>query len=186
MMAIVLAAGESSRFGSCKSLFQLNGKTMIDWVIDAIPREMKKIIITGKYHRELTDHLSDESLTIIYNERFQYGIGSSIKKAMKFTIPLNQPTLLTLSDLPYVTVDEYRNLLNDYRGKTLFSTSKGIISPPCLLSPRDQVKLLCLKDNQGAKSLIKDFDTIQIENALKDIDTLEEVCPINIANTTNL
>ena len=47
---IVLAGGRSSRMGSDKSLMVLNGKTLVEYAIDALKPLCNKVVKIGRAH----------------------------------------------------------------------------------------------------------------------------------------
>ena len=57
---IILAAGLSSRMGSCKPFMDINGKKMIDWTVDSMIDGGVKdlIIVTGYRSLDIQKHLS--------------------------------------------------------------------------------------------------------------------------------
>jgi molybdopterin-guanine dinucleotide biosynthesis protein A len=53
VLGAVLAGGRSSRFGSDKAAVLIEGKPMLDWVIDALAPQVDDILVCG---RESPDH----------------------------------------------------------------------------------------------------------------------------------
>ena len=91
MQAIILAAGESSRFrplseGKHKSLVKIMGKSLIEWTIEAVKRAgVKNIIIIQSPDSNLEKHLGDGSL---FGVKLSYltqeeakGMGNAVMKA---------------------------------------------------------------------------------------------------------
>ena len=172
MIACVLAAGSSQRFGSCKALFNLNGKPMIQHVLDSLPHGLEKYVVTGAFKNDIENYLRSQKIGLIYNPNHNQGMGTSIAKAAEKAIDLNTDLLLTFCDLPYVTSIDYKSLLENFNGKPLFSEFDQIIAPPAIF-PKDQLKPLhSLNSDQGAKKLYNDYQTIPLPNAGRDIDSI--------------
>ena len=117
MQAIILAAGESSRFWPLsekkhKSLIKIMGKSLIEWTIEAIKRAgIKDIIIIQSPNSDLKKHLGDGSL---FGVKLSYvtqeeakGMGNAIMQA-KSLIKENNFFVLN----PYVfKADDFLNLM---------------------------------------------------------------------------
>ena len=82
--AIILAAGESSRFGSPKQLFPVNHKPLILHAIDAFKRVDETIVVLGA-NRELIAPIIPKNIKIAINEQYQAGQTSSIQCGLKKT-----------------------------------------------------------------------------------------------------
>ena len=69
---IILAAGMSSRMNAFKAMLPIGGTSFIKKIIhemhDAGVRDI--IVVTGYKHTELEEHIRDESVTCIYNDRY--------------------------------------------------------------------------------------------------------------------
>ena len=75
---IILAAGLSSRMGSCKPFMDINGKKMIDWTVDSMIDGGVKdlIIVTGYRSLDIQKHLSlsyPGMLKFVKNEDYKNG-----------------------------------------------------------------------------------------------------------------
>ena len=117
MQAIILAAGESSRFWPLssekhKSLIKIMGKSLIEWTIEAIKRAgIKDIIIVQSPDSDLEKHLGDGSL---FGVKLSYvlqkeakGMGNAIMQAESL---IKEDNFFVLN--PYVfKADNFLNLM---------------------------------------------------------------------------
>ena len=101
---VLLAAGESSRFGSPKQLAHYQGQTFIDRSIALLGSfNCELIVITGAHHAVIYEHLSHTSGGdhVIFNRHWKQGMSSSIKMAVTHC-PEHVAGML------FVTVDQVR------------------------------------------------------------------------------
>lgn len=69
------------------------------------------IVITGAYQREVTSALNDLPLQIIYNENWQQGQSTSVKKAVQSIQDETQAVVFLLADQPLVDVSLINELI---------------------------------------------------------------------------
>ena len=78
---IILAAGESSRFGQPKQLLPFHGKTLVRTMIDAA-REAgcsPIVVVIGSNSEKVQQELAHADVVKVQNKNWQRGIGSSIR-----------------------------------------------------------------------------------------------------------
>ena len=103
IVAVVLAAGKSTRMGKNKLLLELGGKRMIDRILDTLEAsEVDEIIVVlGSNFREVADLIKPRQgrITIAVNERYEGGMTSSLQIGLK-QIKNVDAALLVLGDQP--------------------------------------------------------------------------------------
>jgi len=82
---VILAAGNSSRFGSNKLLVDWHGKPLIQYVAEAICkcRLAETFIVLGFQSDSYLSLLSDLPLKILINPKWHKGLSTSIRCAVK-------------------------------------------------------------------------------------------------------
>ena len=77
--AVILGAGESSRFGQPKQLLQFQGKPSIRRVVDAASEANCSlvIVVTGNAHDEVKDAIRECDAIVTENKEWKAGIGIS-------------------------------------------------------------------------------------------------------------
>ncbi|MCK4592652.1 NTP transferase domain-containing protein [Candidatus Parcubacteria bacterium] len=124
MQAILLAAGESSRFWPLsekkhKSLIKIMGKSLIEWTIESVARAgIKDIIIVQSPDSNLEKYLGDGE---IYKVKLSYltqnearGMGNAVMQAKSL---IKEDSFFVLN--PYVfNADKFLRLMNDKQKKT--------------------------------------------------------------------
>jgi molybdenum cofactor cytidylyltransferase len=184
--AVILAAGSSSRLGTSKQLLLLNGTSLIRRTIQTfIDTGIEKIIVVlGADYEKHFSEISDLKITILQNEKWPSGLGSSIRNAIQSLDKTLLPEALILSvcDLPLLNTNHITSILNVH-----YKTNKGIVASgysetkgvPALFSKLYFGDLSSLSDDQGAKHVINkyphDVALISFPEGQFDIDTVDDI-----------
>jgi molybdenum cofactor cytidylyltransferase len=127
--ALILAAGESSRFGRLKQLAQFGGKSLLRRIVD----EAKKancapvLVVAGSEKEKIAAELGSVNARVVENVNWQSGMGSSIRAGM-CALELEQKidaVVLLVCDQPYVDTDVIKALvvLRERSGKEIVASS---------------------------------------------------------------
>jgi len=181
---IILAAGSSSRMGGeSKQLLKFQGKTLLRLVAEtALRTAFSTVVVLGSKHELFRKEIEDMPLKIAFNENWQSGISSSIKKGLSaFSGEDMNAVLIMLCDQPLVTTEVLQKLRDIF-----VKTSKSIaaceyedtIGVPALFAREIFDELNNLQNNEGAKKIIvEDLNRtvlITAPEAAFDVDTLQD------------
>lgn len=182
--AVVVAAGASRRMTAIKQLLPWKSTTLLEHVIDQL-REAgaaRIFVVLGAHQKEILKKIKSTDLSIIHNEDWSNGMGTSIAK----TIPvlkdhqLEYDGLLVAScDQPLISVTHYKRLINScINSDRIISSSYGDgIGIPVVFDKNYFKELSALKMDVGAKSIIKKhlghLITLDAPEGLIDLDTKE-------------
>ncbi|MCD6364053.1 MAG: nucleotidyltransferase family protein [Synergistetes bacterium] len=181
--AVILAAGESKRFGSPKQLLKLGGKSLLEIALDLVGGAdffSKRIVVLGAYLIEILKSVRFPLEVLkVYNPHYKRGIGSSVSLAVRclrgcdavFFLPIDQP-LLTQRTLFLI--------------KEAFESGRwSIVAPqkgglPTLFSMKWRRELIRLGGDEGGRSIIKKYPQevgrVEIPSGeLFDIDRPEDL-----------
>lgn len=184
MAGIILAAGESKRFGTPKQLLDWNGKPFVRHVAEtALHAGMQPVVVvTGADAAAVEAALTGLQAAIVHNENWRSGQASSIVAGIK-SLPQNiGACLFLLADQPQIGTDVMLAL------KEAHAQSLPPILAPLVLEEKranpvlfDRVTfpdLLQLKGDVGGRAL---FDKYKVEylpwhddTLLFDVDTPED------------
>lgn len=169
---IILAGGLSRRMGKNKLELKINGKTIIDNVIDNVKSSRLKdiIVIWGKYEVS-TD------LPKLYNNEYEKGMSTSIITGMKDFD--GDAIMVILGDMPFVDSKIINSLIEAFE-----NSEKNIVVPrykgqrgnPVILGRFYFKELLMNKGDKGARDIINnnsedvEWVEFQKDSILVDID----------------
>ena len=160
--AVILAAGGSSRFGKPKQLIQFQDKSLVRRMVDGARKGgcSPIVIVIGSDREQIARELEETRATIVENENWQRGIGSSIRAGVRHLIdiaPNLEAIVLLVCDQPFVEADTIKRLIG-LRKKTnkaiVASTYSDTLGVPALFERSCFPELLALPDQTGAKSII--------------------------------
>lgn len=171
---IILAAGFSSRAGSFKMGWLLDGKPLIRHTIDGMIDFCSRIFVVGGHKIEtLTGLIQDyPEVRVVFNKDYSSGMFSSVKEGIKHL--RGDKFFLIPGDYPIVTRDVYRILLQS-RGDIIIPTFQGRKGHPVLIKTTLAEEILREPEESNLRDFIrrKGFETIEVEDEgiLLDIDT---------------
>jgi len=115
--AIVLAAGESRRFGQPKQLLPVGDKTMIQHVVDVASNSPvdQVIVVVGCRAKEVRASIADRPVEVVVNGKWKLGLSSSVQAGLSAVKPEVGAVLFVLADQPGVTTEVVAKLVQRYR-----------------------------------------------------------------------
>ena len=184
--AVILAAGGSSRFGKPKQLIELRGKTLLGRILDSATEANCSpiVVVIGNALLEVRKQLETTNVTIVENENWRLGIGTSIRAGLRKLID-NAPTLeavvLLVCDQPFVEARTIARLIT-LREKTkraiVASRYANTLGVPALFGRSCFQELLALDNATGAKTVIlsnrERVAEFPFPEGRIDIDTLDD------------
>ncbi|MCY0884243.1 MAG: nucleotidyltransferase family protein, partial [Acidianus infernus] len=174
--AVILAAGESKRFGKNKLLEKINGKSIIENVLENV--DIERVIVVGKYAEELLPYLKNE--IVIYNPKWKEGISSSIKLGLRF-FQNYDGVLIVLGDMPFVKREDIHKIINTFNldCNAVIPTYKGNWGNPVLLNRKIFDKVMEITGDEGAKKILKTTENLCFAECdygvIVDIDTVNDL-----------
>ena len=180
--ALVLAAGNSSRFGSNKLLFKINGKSVLERTLLALSgfKFWKTAVVVS--NTDFDDILGNHVEKIL-NKQISLGIGKSIALG---TICLREEVsgiLIVLADQPLLTLDDIKKMTDVFLGdptKIVACSVDGEIRNPIIFPSGCFDELIKLSGDRGARGLanshIDNIVRVEVDSShLLDIDSIQDV-----------
>lgn len=190
MIAVILAAGLSKRFGGMKLLEQIDNKSMVLHVADLVSTldfEQKLLVYSNKnVLNEIKENCEKScEFQYLYNNQAHNGQSTSIKLAMENLISTKNHTgiIFFVADQPFIDISIVTKLIE------AFSQNKGsIIVPlygnnrgnPVIFSNKWIEQLKNLEGDVGGRVIIRNHPEevwevpISDSNLGKDIDTKDD------------
>ena len=185
--AVILAAGGSSRFGGIKQLVEFAGSTLIERSVSAAVNAgcSPVILVTGWESVRVAAAVHTTNATIVENEHWRCGIGSSIRAGLRCVVersPQPNGVALLVSDQPFVNQQLIAELINHWgtSGKVIAASRyANTLGVPAVFGRSCFDELLQLDNDSGAKSIIlRDADrvtSVPFPKGECDIDTAEDL-----------
>lgn len=181
---IVLAAGTSSRLGKSKQLLELEGKPLIQHVVDAAAAAgLDEIVVVLGHDAELVRAALDlpTNARTVENPEYRSGQSASLAAGLAAMDPSSEAAIVLLADQPDIPASVIRELMEAHRRsparvlRARFRNAPG----PALLAREIWGDLSRLKGDTGARELIEAHpdwvEEIAFDaDAPPDVDTWED------------
>ncbi|MEM1358039.1 MAG: nucleotidyltransferase family protein [Bacteroidota bacterium] len=184
LVTIILAAGESRRMGEPKLFLPIRGESMLrKAVFAALDLGHPLVVVTGAYHDQIKDHLSDiDGLQLVFNPAWSTGMSTSIACGIEVALSY-QPRgfFITLADQPSMSVESLGAIdaifLED-QSRIVATYYPERLGVPAIFPARYADQLLNGKGPNGARQLIAAaggrVKAVKFHVPPIDIDTPEE------------
>jgi molybdenum cofactor cytidylyltransferase len=180
--AVVLAAGASRRFAGIKALAPIDGKPMLQWVIDALSSAGVDglSIVLGAYAAEISAGIDPRGASLVRHEDWTEGLAASLRAGLASVQSADAGLLIALADQPDIGIDDYRRLIAAWRAapdKAAAAAYAHTRGAPCIVPAAVRPALLHLHGDQGARVLLRtltDVIEVPMDSAARDVDTRDE------------
>jgi molybdenum cofactor cytidylyltransferase len=183
---IVLAAGESKRFGQPKQLLDWKGQPFVRAVAKTALEAglLPILVVTGANAPSVESVVKDLNLTVIYNSDWKSGQGSSIKAAINALSPPSSPkvggAIFLLTDQPQVTTSILRALMEKH-AEGLYPVVAPMVmdqrANPVLFDRATFADLMTLEGDVGGRAIFHKHRVEYLpwhdDRLLLDVDTPE-------------
>jgi molybdenum cofactor cytidylyltransferase len=184
LYAVVLAAGASTRFGSAKQLVRVAGRPLLHIAITRAAEVAGNalIVVLGAGAAQLAPLLKHSPGSVVVNQEWREGLGSSIRAAVTRLPPSCSGVLLLLADQAAVTADDLRRLAGTWRRQPHYIAAAlyaGNCGAPAIFPRTSFRELAQLRGDSGARALLRrNADRVvrvAMPSAAVDIDTPEDL-----------
>lgn len=182
--AVVLAAGASRRMPAIKQLLPWKHTTMLGFVIEQLKAAGAAhiFVVLGAHQEEILPKINSPGISIIYNDNWLQGMGTSIAKTITFLKENHlefDGLLVAACDQPLIKLDHYKKLIYSCinRGRIIVSSFENGRGIPVVFDKIYFDELSRLTEDVGAKTVVKKHldRLVQIDapEAAIDLDTKE-------------
>ena len=180
---VILAAGNSVRFGENKLLAEVDGKAMIKRAFEAVPVEKLCSVIVVTQYESIVKLADDFSFQTVVNDRPELGISRSVMLGTTALKGRCGGILYMVADQPWLKRESVSRMLDVFRDHPdciVSMSSSGKRGNPCIFPKACFDELCCLSGDKGGRTVIEQhedqlilFETAETE--LKDIDTPKDI-----------
>lgn len=182
---VMLAAGNSRRFGTNKLLYEIDGIPMYLRMLEKLKKIVKQIpeseLVVVTQYEEIVAKAIEMNVPVFMNPYPERGISLSLQIGLK-CVRDTDACFFTVSDQPWLTEQTIVKLIKIFmaekKGMACTLTKDGT-GNPCIFARKYYRELMELSGDKGGKQLIKkypeDVAYLRIEDAreLQDIDRPE-------------
>jgi molybdenum cofactor cytidylyltransferase len=180
--AIVLAAGEASRFGSAKQLALLDGRPMLEHSLRAITAAPvgRVILVLGAGAEEVAGRIDLHGAEPLVCPRWQEGQAASLACGLA-ELSECDAVVVTLGDQPRISPDAIRRVIAARRPGALAvrATYGGDPGHPVLLERRLFARMRNVTGDHGARNLLMSVSVREVAcddlGGGEDVDTPAEL-----------
>ena len=184
LSVLIPAAGASERLGQAKQLVKHKGTTLIQNAVNTAfslnPREI--IVVTGANAKAVKNAVLQPPVNWIHNPNWSNGMGGSIALGATAISPESAGLMILLCDQWKIQVSDLQLLAQTWQSdpeRIVCASAEGINMPPVIFPLSCFNELEELRGGKGARTIIDNnsflLDSIRIENAVIDLDTLAQL-----------
>ncbi len=181
--AIVLAAGASRRFGSIKQRVRLDGRALLNTMVERAGQVADEVLVVlGAHAAQLAPMLGHTRATVVINRGWEEGLASSIRSGLARLPASCAGALLLLGDQARVSAEDLRRLRAAWvrQRDSIVAARFGALTGPPAIFPRCVFPDLTeLRGDVGARRVIERhlsrLIAIPMPNAAFDLDTPEDL-----------
>lgn len=196
IVAVVLAAGASHRFGEAnKLLARFDGRSLIERVIDALAAGGLKrpLVVTGWDRDGVASNLTGRDVQLVHNPGWEAGMGSSIGIGVGALGGEVAAALIVPGDMPLLDAQLVKTIISTFGDvggeRVVYPGRRSGEERSVVLWPRRFFAALqALEPQSGARSLLQSLAPservlvpVADETALIDVDTADDLralgCP---------
>jgi molybdenum cofactor cytidylyltransferase len=180
---VVLAAGESRRFGAPKLLALVDGVALIRRAALAAKAVGTTVVVVIGAHRDKVEpHIADLKVERAFNPDWANGMGSSIACGVAKLDSAIDAALIALADQPLIGKRELLRLIGAHAAapeRIIAAQFSGLLGPPCLFPRQYFDELVALGGAQGARAVLARHadrtEALPMPAAAIDIDTPQDL-----------
>ncbi len=171
---IILAAGQSTRIDKFKPLIKLEGKYILEWVVDAaLGSRLTHIILVLGYHFKkiqtvLNKKIDHSRIEVIINPLYPMGLSRSLQSGLLTAKESFPSVMFLLGDQPMLKVKTINLLLDRFwnsKKEICVPICRGKRGNPTVFSHTFYDLLLQIKGDIGARNVLEKYasDILRVE-----------------------
>lgn len=157
--AILLAAGQASRFGSAKQLALIDGQTLLNRTIEQYAQSSidSLLVVLGAQYQRIADSISSD-VHIVHCQQWQLGMSESIESGLNCINQDSTHAIIGLADqinLKCAHIDQLIKLSKANPKNIIAAKYNDILGSPAIFPQRYFSDLQKLCGDKGARALLQ-------------------------------
>ncbi|MEO8036000.1 MAG: NTP transferase domain-containing protein [Acidobacteriota bacterium] len=184
--AIVLAAGQASRFGQSKQLVRLGEKTLLEYVLGNLDQSTvdEVIVVLGANSERIRAETDFGDARVLDNAGYAQGMSTSIQAGLRALGSEADAALIVLADQPFVAPATLNRLCDEYRrtrSTIVIPTYKGLPGNPVIVGKELFPEMMTIRGDVGCRSIFAahagSITRVELDDrgVITDIDTVEDL-----------
>ncbi len=182
--AIVLAAGQATRFGQCKQLVRIGGKALLERALDNLRTSKIDdiVVVLGANAEEIRQQISLEGVRVVMNPYYAEGMSTSIQAGLRALPETAEAAMIVLADQPFVTPRTLDLLVDEYsraRPGILVPAYDGVRGNPVIVSRALFGEMMDIRGDIGCRAVFGGHEVMMLpvddRGVTMDIDTMEDL-----------
>jgi len=185
--AIVLAAGESRRFGTTKQLAVFQGLPLVARAVRLAESACgsRTLLVTGRDWKQVHEACAPLEGFLVRNERYADGLGTSLACGVRSVRQQTDAVLVLLADQPLIRPDYISRLLQAWRDTSrryVCSRYGESLGPPAIFPCDAFGDLQALEGDRGARAVLEahadELTVLDCPEGCADVDTPEDLAAV--------
>src|SRR5262249_19656035 len=178
--AIVLAAGASTRMGMIKQLLRMDGRPLLQHVLDYVrASEVSEIVLVlGASADAIQREIDVQGVRVVVNENYVQGMGTSLRAGLSAVAPEAEAAVIVLADQPFVQPSTVNQLIEEHRktkAQIVIPTYRGFRGNPVLLDRAVFPEVMMLSGDIGCRAIFGDHLEGIVKLPVEDVGILLDI-----------
>ncbi len=182
--AIVLAAGQATRFGRCKQLALIGDKPLLQHTLDHIGQSKVNdiVVVLGAHADEIRQKIRFGKQRVVFNPDYADGMSTSLHAGLRALHPSTTAAIIVLGDQPFVAATTIDALIDEYhrvRPSVVVPTYNGFRGNPVLVDASLFPEMMQIRGDIGCRAIFGDHQVTKVavndRGIVQDIDTPEDI-----------
>jgi len=178
--AVILAAGASTRMGAVKQLLPLEGRPLLQRVLDNVRASSvgEVVLVLGSSAEAIRREIEAQNVRVVLNANYQQGMGTSLKSGLSALDPEAAAALIVLADQPFVRSATLDQLIAEHRrsgAQIVIPTYRGFRGNPVLLDRSVFPEVMALGGDIGCRAIFGDHPQGILKVPVDDVGILLDI-----------
>jgi molybdenum cofactor cytidylyltransferase len=178
--AIILAAGSSTRMGAAKQLLRLDGRPLLQHVLDNVRASDvgEIILVLGASAEAIRAEIDARHERVVLNENYQEGMGTSLKVGLSSVNSETEAALIILADQPFVRTETLNQLISQHvrsKAQIVIPLYRGFRGNPVLLDRAVFPEVMALGGDTGCRAIFGDHLEGIVKVPVDDVGILLDI-----------